>query len=280
MSYVSPSFEEITISIAEAGKFNMKNIIILISIFSVVLISPICSAIETKEERILNDFLYSKEIKKEEEAYWYILRNKEKFSYKIFQELIKYQNRTDVPDKLIYLAAILREERFIKPLVSLIQNREYSDRQCIYDCPIVFSLTIFACFSEYSLPKDLFNKRLTAVLDLNSDIKRVKSISLKKEKASKNIKGPDVDALFQAYESFSTEQLIEIAGPYNEDYNSRSVAADILSHSIYNCEHLLPLYWLAIKEAYDASDQYRGSIYKAIYRAETARGKKQKKGNK
>jgi len=188
----------------------MKKIIILISIFSMVLISPTSSVAEAKEEKILNDFLFSKEIKEQEKAYWYILRNREKFSDKIFQELVKYQNRTDIPDKLIYLATILREERFIKPLVSLIENREYSDRQCIYYCPIVFSLTIYACFSEYSLPQDLFKKPVGAVWDLQSDIKDVKGISLKKEKASKYIKGPGVDALIQAYESLTTEQLIEL----------------------------------------------------------------------
>jgi len=71
-----------------------------------------------------------------------------------------------------------------------------------------------------------------------------------------------------------------IARPYNEDYNSRFFAAHVLSYSIDNDEHILRLYWLAIKEVYGASGQYRGAIYRAIYRSETARSRKQQKGNK
>ena len=85
-----------------------------------VLISPTSSAAEAKEKKILNDFLFSKEIKEEEKAYWYILRNKEKFSDKIFQELVKYQDRTDIPDKLIYLATILRV--IVSPLPAIIMG--------------------------------------------------------------------------------------------------------------------------------------------------------------
>ena len=165
----------------------------------------------------------------------------------------------------------------MKPLVSLIENHEYSDRQCVYYCPIVFSLTIYECFSEYSLPTDLFNKRLSAVWDLQSDIKWVKGISLKRERASKYIRGPAVDSLFRAYEVLTIEQLIELAGPYNEDYNSRTVAVDILSYSIDNDEHILRLYWLAIKAVCGNGDEYRGAIYRAIYRAETAKSRKLQK---
>jgi hypothetical protein len=253
----------------------MKKIIILASLFMLILVCATCSVAEIKREKVLYNFLYSKDINKEEQSYWYILRNKETYSDEIFQELMKYQNRTDVPDKLIYLAAILKDERFIKPLVRLLEKPEYSERQCIYYCPIIFFLTIYECFTKYSLPQDLFIKKSSsAVWDLESNIKYVKSISLQKEKASKYIKGPGVDSLFKKYESLSTEQLIALAGPYNKDKNSRQVAADILSYSIDNDEHILQLYWLAIEEVRGASDEYRGAIYRAIYRAETA--KKQK----
>ena len=256
----------------------MTNIIILVSIFLIVLISPAYSVGGEKDEKIFNDFLHSKDIRKEEQAYWYILRNKEKFSDKIFQELIKYQNRKDIPDKLIYLATIFREERFIKPLVGLFENPKYSEEQCIYCCPIIFSLTIYACFSDYLLPPDLLKKKLTsAVWDLEFDIKRVKNISLEKESARKYVSGPRSDQILQAYESLTTEQLVELAGPYNEDYDSRFYAAFILSYFVDNDEHILRLYWSAIKEVYGASGQYRGAIYEAIYRAETARSRKQGK---
>ena len=45
----------------------MRNIVILMGAFLIVLINPASAVAEAKEEKILNDFLYTKDIEKEEE---------------------------------------------------------------------------------------------------------------------------------------------------------------------------------------------------------------------
>ena len=142
--------------------------------------------------------------------------------------------------------------------------------RCIYDCPIIFSLVIFGCFTPFQLPEDL-NENVDAVKDLKGDIKWAKSISLKPEKASKYVQGPGIDSLLHEIETLPLAAVLKLAGPETKNVYKRVAAAYVLEYGTLNDTYLAELYWLAITHLKDTSGQYLNAIYQAIYRAETAR---------
>ncbi len=229
-----------------------------------------CS-IELNDKEIFNEFLYPSDIGKVENAYFTIIDQENDFKDIILNELERYiENPDSTPDALIYLAAIIRDERYVPILVNFIENPAYSYNQCIYTCPIVFALTIYSCFSPYSLP-DTLNMALSPVKDLISEINRVNKISLKSEKASEYIKGPGIDSDLKLGESMSTEQLLILASSKNDGSISRLAAAYILEYRTDSDEYLSDLYWLAITGYKDASMEFLSSVHRAIYKAETAK---------
>jgi len=221
------------------------------------------------ENKVLNRFLYSKNLHDRQEAFNIIVANKEKYKDNVLIELNEHLTKPDnMPDALIYLAAFIRDQRYLRPLTKLISDVNYSDSHCIYDCPIVFSLVIFGSFTNYSLPP--LDNNIEAVKDLRSDTRWVKGISIKPEKASKYASGPGVDQLFSQLETLPLGDVIALAGPNTKDDNKRSAAAIVLQAHVTDDKYLKELYWLAIVDLpNDCSAEYRSSIHWAIYRAET-----------
>ncbi len=134
----------------------------------------------------------------------------------------------------------------------------------------MFSLVIFGAFTDIDVPIDESSK-LTAVGDFQSELRRVRSLELKEEKASDYVKGPGIDSALNAMESLPLDEVIRKAGPFNENTGERMAAAFVLNYGTSTSEYLDDLYWLAITGYDDASSQYLGAIHQAIYRAETAR---------
>jgi len=231
-----------------------------------------------QQSHVLNDFIQSEDLDKKEEAYRIIISHPHEYSDAIYDELHKYTDEEitpQIPDELIYLTTAVRDKKYLEPLTTFIQSRQYSENSCIYDCPIVFSLALYECFSE-STPIDGLDVNLTAVSDLRSDIKYVREKYFLKD-TPLYINHKRMKEIVKETEQLSVEQLIEQANPsntyYRESYYYRYAAAHRLSNTIHDDQHLNDLYWLAITEAMDASAQYRSAIYKAIMRAEYARYK-------
>ena len=260
---------------------NLKLIFITFCIFLYTIIcasdnyiSSDSSKLEISTEIVLHNFLYSKDTEQVENDFLKIINNENNYRNLIFTELKEYLEKPDsTPDALIYLAAYIKDKRYISILTSFIENPEYSFDRCIYTCPIIFALTVYSCFSSYSLP-DTLNKDLVPVQDLISEINRVNKVTLKSEKASDYIQGPGIDSDLKLGESMTTEQLIILASPKNDGSISRLAAAIILEYRIDSDKYLPNLYWLAITGYRDASMEFLSSIHRAIYKAEIAKLKK------
>ncbi len=223
------------------------------------------------EAETLSTFLESESFDEKFEAFSNISSNKNRYQDVVFRELQKYQgNIHETPDDLIYLAAYIKDQKYMAPLMILLNDPDYSWQECIYDCAIVFSLVIFGAFTDIDVPIDESSK-LTAVGDFQSELRRVRSLELKEEKASDYVKGPGIDSALNAMESLPLDEVIRKAGPFNENTGERMVAAFVLNYGTSTSEYLDDLYWLAITGYDDASSQYLGAIHQAIYRAETAR---------
>jgi len=226
------------------------------------------------EKKVLNRFLYSESLNDRQKAFDIIVSSENKYRNIVLRELKKHSTKpAGTPDALIYLAAVIKDQRYIQPLTSLINNVDYSSKHCIYSCPIVFSLVIFGTVMNHSLPT--LDEKLTAVSDLKSEAKRVRGISIKPEKASKYMEGPAVDQLLAQLETLPLADVIKLAGPHTQNGNKRLAAAVVLQAHVTDAEYLKDLYWLAIAELpNDASGEYRNAIHWAIYRAETSRNLK------
>jgi hypothetical protein len=242
-----------------------------VSILILIIVGYIFSA-ETEESKTLYKFLWSKSLKDSHQSYGKIISNPEKYKSAILDRLQYYEDKPDqIPDALIYIATFIRDERYIPYLIKLIENNKYSYDRCIYSCPIIFSLTIYSCFTNYSIPE--LSNELTPVFDLKSEIVKVNNIKLLNEDASDKIKGPGIDSLLQVYKNLNPLELFDVAGPKNNNEISRLAAAYITKFRLFDSKHLSSLYWLIITEMKDASMEYRSSIYWAIYKTEMSQSK-------
>jgi len=229
--------------------------------------------VHSHEQLVLDRFLSSKDIGKRKAAFDEILSGEVLYRDIVLEKLqLSLKKPAATPDSLIYLAAYLKDPRYIDLLAKLINNADYSSDRCIYNCPVVFAMTIYRCFAGGELPTGLDSK-LTPVKDLERLVKRVQSISVEPESTSKIVQGPGIDKLVQDIERQPMSAVLRIAGPTSKNARERLAAAFVLQAKITDPKYLADLYWLAETGLDDASGEYRGAIYWAIYRVETVKQK-------
>jgi hypothetical protein len=233
----------------------------------------------TMASNILDVFLSSDNINVERKAYLEVLKNKKSYSVQIQHKLEAFQKtkdpRINVLNKLLYLAAIIKSEKFVEPLVKMLEDKQYLTNECIYDCPIVFTLTVFAISKNWFPPASMANSQNTKVSDLLSLTRWIGNLPLRRGYAGDDIQGPGMDDLLKRAHTLTETELIKQAGPENTDYDSRYAAACELAYTVIKDTNLWDLYWLAIKEVTDASMEYRNCVYLAILRAEKAKAMRQ-----
>ena len=223
------------------------------------------------EKATLNRFLYSKNADERQQAFNVITSNKDKYRNVVLTKLQGYTRKPNkTPDALLYLAAFIKDQRYIRPLSKLINNDDYSADHCIYSCPIVFSLAMFSSFTDYTVSG--LNDKLNAVHDFKSLHDRVENISIESEDANKYATGPGIDQLLYELEAMPIADVIRLAGPSNSDGHKRMAAAFVLQAHITDDQYMKELYWLAINNLpTDASGEYRDSLHWAIFKAEKYR---------
>lgn len=104
----------------------------------------------------LEVFLSSENSQEERRIFFEIVKNQKRYSAQVKQKLETFQKTRDpkinVLNKLLYLAAIIKSDKFVEPLVKMLEDKQYLMDECIYDCPIVFTLTVFAISTNWSPP--------------------------------------------------------------------------------------------------------------------------------
>jgi hypothetical protein len=215
----------------------------------------------------LDVLLNSTSISERKAAFLDIAKNSVAHAARILDGLVHWKETKDqrfaALNKLIYLAAVLKRDEFINPLLNIADNPEYTKYQCIYNCPVILALEVFAVSNRWA-PTDQIIAKLP-------QLQFYGQISLLWRHSGIQFARPEDQELLSKTETLSEEELIRKAGPFNSDYKTRWLAAEVLSNTVADDKNLLNLYWLAIEEVWDASCQYRCSIYKAILRAEKAR---------
>ena len=222
--------------------------------------------------------LHSRILADQREALTAILNDPEKYVPRIQQSLRKYPRllRTDrlAANRAVYLAALVRDPSFPTILVKNIGSETVVVHECIYSCPMVFALTIYAIFGGWKPPANL-DSNLTTVGDLRAEIKIVSGISLKVGNIDDVVQGADVEKHRKEMQKKTEEELIRMAGPSNRSYDMRLLAAEWLQTTVPTSKNRIDLYLLAINEVRDASEEYRSAVYAAIYRAEKANAQQQ-----
>jgi hypothetical protein len=205
------------------------------------------------------------------EALSAILRQPQDYLPRIRQSLREYPRsvRTDwrAANRAVHLAVLVRDSSFAPILVSMLADSAVVD-ECIYACPVVFALTIFSSFSGWT-PAAALDSSLTTVTDLQAAIRYMSRVSLDVQPIDKVVQGPAVERHRKAIEGKTEEQLIEMAASRD---SAGWLAPFALESSVTTSKNRIELYLLLMNESRsDASNENRGSIYQAIYRAETAK---------
>jgi hypothetical protein len=202
-----------------------------------------------------------------------VLGNRQLYSERIRRDLRNYTRDVQAwrhrrADRVVYLSTLMRDRSFAEILKDAINDPVMEDA-CVYDCPVVFALAIYAAFDGWEVPATL-DRRRTAVGDLRRDVERLRHMSLAPESLEWRI-GSGRDGYVSHVRGLSQVDLIRVAGSDAESHDLRFVAAAALSTTVDTSKHREGLYLLAMNELLDDSKEYRNAIYEAIYRAEKAR---------
>jgi hypothetical protein len=171
--------------------------------------------------------------------------------------------------RAVYISALVRDPSFASILVKNLGVPIVLD-DCEYACPVVFALTIQACFAGWNPPQNL-DPQLTTVHDLRAEIQMVSRISLKRGSIADVIQGPGIEKLQKEFGGKSEEQIIQIAGPVTLSKETRMNAAFRLETLVTGSKNRIDLYLLALNDFEDGSGEYKGAVYQSIYRAELAK---------
>ncbi len=205
-----------------------------------------------------------------------ILSDPQKYVPRIQQSLQDYPRllRTDrvAANRAVYISALVRDPSFPPILVRHLGASDVLE-ECVYACPIVFALSIQACFADWNPPPNL-DSRLATVYDLRETIKRLPRISLRSRPIEGVVRGPALEEHRKEIEGKTEEQLIRMAGPMTSSMETRLFAAFRLETVVSRSKNRLDLYLLALNDLQqDASGEYRGAVYESIYRAELAKAR-------
>jgi hypothetical protein len=221
--------------------------------------------------------LHSQSLAEQRAALNQILKDPTQYVPRIQQSLRDYPGllRTDpaAAKRAVYISAFVRDPSFPPILVKSLGLPDVLD-DCIYACPVVFALTIQACFGGWSPPQNL-DSELTTVYDMQAEIHRVPRMSLKVGSIADVIQGPGTDKLREEFDQKSEEQLIQMAGPMTPSKETRMNAAFRLETLVTGGKNRIDLYLLALNDFEDGSGEYKGAVYQSIYRAELARSRGQ-----
>jgi hypothetical protein len=224
-----------------------------------------------------NVLLHSQSLSEQRVALNQILKDPKQYVQRIQQSLRDYPGllRTDpvAAKRAMYTSALVRDPSFPPILVKSLGLPDVLD-DCIYACPVVFALTIQACFDGWSPPQDL-DPELTTVHDLRAEIQRVPRISLKVGSIEDQVQGPILEKRRKEIEGKTEEQIIQMAGPTTPSVEARVIAAFRLETLVTSSKNRIDLYLLALNDFEDGAGEYKGAVYESIYRAELAKARGQ-----
>lgn len=247
---------------------------LLLSLFGYV------QELESRQADSYDVLLHSRSLDDQRTALSAIMQDPQKYVPRIQQSLRNYPRllRTDrvAANRAVYLSALVRDPSFPAIIVKHIGTEAVLE-ECIYPCPVILALTVYASFGNWKPPADI-DSNLTTVGDLRSEIKAVSQITLEVGNIDDVVQGPIVEEHRKEMQAKTEEQLIRMAGPSNRSYDMRLLAAEWLQTLVTTSTNRVDLYLLAINEVRDASEEYRSAVYAAIYRAEKA-NKQQRSAN-
>jgi hypothetical protein len=255
---------------------------VLLFSFFLCLIFPSGFARESSSNA-LDVILNSTSVSERRTAYLNILENPSLYADQVLLRLedwLKaYRQNINDPDKivslnrLIYLAAALKGNKFVGPLVKIATDSEYKEQQCIYCCPAIFALAVYSITKPWESPGQRTNWNIPDIPDVNS---MLKDFALLPSSGHLEFPDPKGQQLLRRTETMSEEELIKQASPFDMDYTARWLAAEFLSWKVRSDRNLDELYWLALEDMDGTDIFYRCCIYYAILRAEKARAEKAK----
>jgi hypothetical protein len=249
----------------------MRKLAILVSYGLLLFVGNPHAAVASDCLKIL---LTSADIAERRVAYLDIIKNKEAYIDQVQGELNTYRQiknpRSDIFNRLLYLAAVLKSEKLINPLERILEDTDYLQNQCLYDCPLSLAIAVYAVALDSSFGKNGAADGDT-ILSSESLLRSIRNSPLVRGRPQIEWASQQNQELQRKAVSLSEVELIKQAGPDTWDATLRLIAADVLANTVIDDTNLTDLYWLALEELYpDGAQEYRTFIYQAILRAEKA----------
>jgi hypothetical protein len=244
------------------------------AILAVIILAP--TACADSAESTLDTLLLSKKLSEQRVAFETIAASPDKYVPLVRGRLMTLaenppETRSLTIDRLLYLAAMLKDKSLAPPMEALWRNDGFIPGYCIYDCPIVFALIVYGV-SDLWTPPEKMDKTRSRYHDLYEGIRIASGISLDPTPRNHRAFGPGIDSQLAEAEEESEKELIEQAGPGNGEGKKRFAAMLQLSYTVSGSENLKEFYWLAVQEGkQDGGYEPRHAVYRTIYRAEKAR---------
>jgi hypothetical protein len=178
------------------------------------LVLAICGSAQAQAGRLDNyDVLHhSTSVEEQRTALTTVLRNPQVYVPRIRRSLQNYPGslRTDrtMANRAVYVGALVRDPSFAPILVRLLGDPNVLS-ECEYACPVVFALTIDAYFGGWNPPSGLDTKLMT-VIDLQAEMRHVRSIILQIRPIEDVVQGPSLEQHRKQIEGKSEEELIRM----------------------------------------------------------------------
>jgi len=226
-------------------------------------------AIETDSYDVL---LHSRSVAEQRAALTAILQAPDAYVSRIRQNLLDYPTLLSsdwtAANRAVHVAALVRDTSFAPILLQLLKDSTVME-ECEYACPVKFALTIYSAFASWkpTSPVDT-----VAMMPLRHAIRYASEIRLDSQPLDSVVQGPAVERNRKNIEGKSEEQLIAMAEALPSEGVPVWLVAAALETSVASSKNRIELYVLLMNEPEDdASREFRGAVYHAIYRAERAK---------
>jgi len=183
---------------------------------------------------------------------------------------IKYCEKEQPADFILYLIGITQDTAYFHPLTSVLENSDYIYRDCIYYCGLSFALILTSPEKKiYSIRKIV--DRVTVVSDAIRGYEKYNNQipvdnKRRKEKLSQslNFSEKSMQNRFEEIQNMEMSEVISIASNLKISLAERLMAIKTVEYLVNSTEYFADILYILINSPRDGSQEIKGSCHKAL----------------
>lgn len=251
-----------------------------------------CVSVHSSEEKnghrlikLLQDAKYSEQqYKAFRELYFNVNQHKQL----ILEHLSKERNWSESWDfslePILFIMGVSGDHDYVKPMIKLIQDTEYTERACLYFCAIEFSLSLLCDEKDIAFLKELaesdrdpetekyksFGYHISDVVKMWEQFQKAKpeTVEVRKERAKDalHFANMEIQEKYRRNLELSADELLEIAKDRRKSYEERYFSLTSLSYLVESENIIIDILALISLDPgfFDASHEFQFSGMNAI----------------